>query len=426
MQDALGRAIEIVVLAVPERPHEGRQGGDPDPERDRDQIEIVHHSAASIEGLGESRASAPACGAVLSRAPEPERVGDDQDRRCRHGHGCNQRRHMACYRDRDGDEIIGDRQREVLPDQPSGLACDGDRLRHRGQALAQEHQIGRVASDVRRRCRRHRGMRRHQRRRIVQAVTDHQDLSARDLKRCDMRDLSGRQDRGEAGNTELPGDRRDRGVAIAGNHLHPHAGMLEIAHGSRCVRPQPILETECREPAAVAGKHDGLVTPGAGHIRQRPFRPAEPVRDRAGTRLQAKSGLFGNLVEQDARRRKIGGGFNERAGIRVAGMRGHCRRNRDAPPLHLHRSDQPRAAQRQRAGLVEDDVSISARRSSAAAVLDHDAVLEQAPGRDDLDHGNSEAERAGTGDDQNGDGDGHGAMRSRRSPTASRRRSAAP
>ena len=41
-----------------------------------------------------------------------------------------------------------------------------------------------------------------------------------------------------------------------------------------------------------------------------------------------------------------------------------------------------------------------------AAILDHDALLEQAPRGNDLHHGNGEAERAGTGDDQDRDGDG--------------------
>ena len=76
---------------------------------------------------------------------------------------------MAHDGDRHRDNVVRDGKGKVLPNQPAGVSRDGDRQRHRGQALAQEHQVGGVTSDVRRRSRRHRCMRRRQRRRIIQA-----------------------------------------------------------------------------------------------------------------------------------------------------------------------------------------------------------------------------------------------------------------
>ena len=64
MQYPLRGPFEIVILPVPERPHEGRQCGEAEPERDRYQIEIVVHSPASMMGVAESGASASARGVV--------------------------------------------------------------------------------------------------------------------------------------------------------------------------------------------------------------------------------------------------------------------------------------------------------------------------------------------------------------------------
>ena len=68
--------------------------------------------------------------------------------------------------------------------------------------------------------------------------------------------------------------------------------------------------------------------------------------------------------------------------------------------------DQPRLANREGAGLVEDHGVHLGEALERAAILDHDALLEQAPRGNDLHHRNGEAERAGARDDQDRDGDG--------------------
>ena len=155
--------------------------------------------------------------------------------RSRHRDRGDQRRHMAHDRDRHRDDVVGDGKRKVLPNQPAGVSRDGDRLRHRGQALAQEHQIGGVTSDVRRRGRRHRCMRGRQRRRIVQPVTDHQDLSAGGFKRRDVRDLAAGQYGREVGHAEFRGDRarpqpRDHRKRSRPEGRHPSVRRPPLPH----------------------------------------------------------------------------------------------------------------------------------------------------------------------------------------------------
>ena len=65
---------------------------------------------------------------------------------------------------------------------------------------------------------------------------------------------------------------------------------------------------------------------------------------------------------------------------------------------------------RQRPGLVEHDRVDLGEALESAAVLHHDAVLEQPSGRDHLHHRHRKAERARTGDDENRNGDGHRTM----------------
>ena len=93
------------------------------------------------------------------------------------------------------------------------------------------------------------------------------------------------------------------------------------------------------------------------------------------------------------RARRHGGGHRQAVGSDAVGI------------------DQLRHASGERAGLVEDDMVGLGQPLQGAAVLDHDAALEQAARRDHLDHRHGKPERAGTGDDEDGDGHRDGAMR---------------
>ena len=67
---------------------------------------------------------------------------------------------------------------------------------------------------------------------------------------------------------------------------------------------------------------------------------------------------------------------------------------------------QHRAADGERAGLVEDGGVDLGQALQRIAGFDQDAALEQAPRRHDLHRRHGQAERAGTGDDQKRDGIG--------------------
>ena len=67
--------------------------------------------------------------------------------------------------------------------------------------------------------------------------------------------------------------------------------------------------------------------------------------------------------------------------------------------------NKPWLAECEGACLVKDDGIHFSEAFKCAAILDHDALFEQAPRGNDLHHGNGEAESAGTCDDQDRDCD---------------------
>ena len=73
--------------------------------------------------------------------------------------------------------------------------------------------------------------------------------------------------------------------------------------------------------------------------------------------------------------------------------------------IDVRRVGEHGARQGQRAGLVEHDPVGLGQTLERLAGIEDQAVAEERAGRDDLNRRNSEAERAGTGDDQDGDGD---------------------
>ena len=116
--------------------------------------------------------------------------------------------------------------------------------------------------------------------------------------------------------------------------------------------------------------------------------------------------MLGHAIRRDRRTgtRAACGGQRERIGM--AGVRRDRGSQRERVGIDRTAVDQPRLAERERAGLVEDDGVHFGEAFERAAILDHDALLEQTSRGNDLHHGNGEAERAGTRDDQDRDGDG--------------------
>ena len=155
-------------------------------------------------------------------------------------------------------------------------------LRHRQQALAQEHQIGGVAADIGSGCRRHRGVRSNQRRCVVETVADHQDLSSRRRDRRDMGCLAARRHLGIVRDAKRRSELPHRLFAIAGQDLHGQTIVRERRDRLAGIHTKPVLEAECRQASAILRQDDDR------HLRFRhaaTHRPQAPIRvGRADTR----------------------------------------------------------------------------------------------------------------------------------------------
>ena len=126
--------------------------------------------------------------------------------------------------------------------------------RHGRQALAQEDEVGGVAADIGGRGRRHRHMRGAQRRRVVEAVADHQHLVARRRSSCDAAATlsAGQQRRRVAVDAERRGHvaaRLPRCRPTASRRHRPRAASSATV--SRGIGAQRVLEDEGGDLIAV-------------------------------------------------------------------------------------------------------------------------------------------------------------------------------
>ena len=122
-----------------------------------------------------------------------------------------------------------------------GLAREVDGRDHRGQRLAEENQIGGRLAQMGGADRRHRDMRRGQRRRVVQAVADHHHLESPAFQIFDAGDLVGRgYARAPLADPQRARRRRNRGLPIARENFHRDAALAERRYHRRCVRAQPL------------------------------------------------------------------------------------------------------------------------------------------------------------------------------------------
>ena len=107
----------------------------------------------------------------------------------------------------------------------------------------------------------------------------------------------------------------------------------------------------------------------------------------------------------------------------MIGVRRDRTRNSECACINLRCVGKSWAAGRQRSGLVERDRVDLGEAFERRAVLDHDAILEQAARGHDLHDRYGKPERTGTGDDQHRDGDRDARGASRRWQPSSRGRS---
>ena len=219
--------------------------------------------------------------------------------------------------------------------------------------------------------------------------------------------------------------------AIAGNQLDRKAIVLQFGNRRCRIRPQPLLKPKLGQAAPVSGKHDGLdrLTSAPASADLRAPNPAGRADRRSRqsapqARIRDVRRSASNSIRDGS---KTGGGFDERPRIGMAGMRSKRSRNRDCVASSMLPDPTRRGtAQRQRSRLVEHDRVDLGKALERAAVLHHDAALEQPPGRDHLHHRHRKTKRARTGDDENRNGDRQRAMQIAGCERASRQTSARP
>lgn len=100
------------------------------------------------------------------------------DRAGRHGRGADGRVQHAERRDRDADEVIKQRPRQVLADGADGRARDVKQLRQLLEVAGRQQDARRLDGDVRPAAHGDRAVRHGERRRVVDAVADHADRLA--------------------------------------------------------------------------------------------------------------------------------------------------------------------------------------------------------------------------------------------------------
>ena len=262
-----------------------------------------------------------------------------------------------------------------------------------------------LAADIGGGGRRHRDIGSAQRRRIVEPVADHQHAVTGLPERIDVRDLVGRPCAGREGQAERLARSR-RPARRCRRRGAPGEGPTASARRSpRCAPPR---SRSARWKAAMRCPSFDSSTVASCAVPRGPIRTAQPIDRRRRARLEAVAGMFGDLVESEwcaavAERR-------DRLGIGMARMG----RRSPTPARPLRAPASTRSCGWPAVSvpvLSKITVSTVGEPLQRAAVLDHDAALEQPPRRDDLDHRHRKAERAGAGDDQHRDRDGDGAVR---------------
>jgi hypothetical protein len=152
-------------------------------------------------------------------ALQPEAVGDDEDRRQRHGGRGEDRVEVAERGERDGGGVVAEGPEQVLPHQAHGRAGDLDRGGDVEHVVADEDDIAGLFGHVGAGADRHADVGLGQRRGVVDAVADHRDAFAFVLKAADLGGFVLREDFGE--HAIDPGLRRDRlggAAVVAGDH----------------------------------------------------------------------------------------------------------------------------------------------------------------------------------------------------------------
>src|SRR5262249_57555709 len=133
------------------------------------------------------------------------------------------------------EEMVAERDGEVLQGHAASSAGEPKRFQHWSERIALEHGVGGSLADIGRRGGRQRGVGGTKRRRIVEAVTDHQDLVVSGGELSQAPDLVSWKELGtELPDTEIAGDCGDRARPIPRQAFDGKNGTRQALDGPPC------------------------------------------------------------------------------------------------------------------------------------------------------------------------------------------------
>src|SRR5262249_54439610 len=182
------------------------------------------------------------------------------------------------------DEIVADSDGEVLQGHAASSAGEPKRFQHWSERITLEHGVGGSLADIGRRGGRQRGVGGTKRRRIVEAITYHQDLVVGGGELSQAPDLVSWKELGtELPDTEIAGNCGDRARPIARQDFDGKTGARQALDGLGCVGAQLICQYQTRNGAVdrAVAQRDGRfcvyeATPG-GRAQPLPAQRALPL-----------------------------------------------------------------------------------------------------------------------------------------------------
>ncbi len=294
-----------------------------------------------------------------------------------------------------------------------------------GEPVAEEQRVGLRLGQMRGRDRRDRDVGGGERRRVVEAVADHQHVAALFSQRLQPRDLVGRlEPGGKMRDRQLARDLLDRLRPIAGQDLD----RVALARQAR-------RRLRARRGAAPGGPRRRRRAPGrerrsarrpAIAPRPRPPRPRPCNRRREPSLRRLPS--WKTVTPWPGNSCAASGFFAPAAS--ATALASGCLLASASDPASARSSGAMSAAigearlrQGQRSRLVEDDRVDVGEALQRVAGIEHQAAAEHRARGDHLHRRHRQAERAGTGDDQHGDRDHQRRLpgEARREPAEERR-----
>ncbi len=358
---------------------------------------------------------------MFAEAAEPQRVADDGDRTGGHRDGGEHGRQDPGGGQRDEHQVVAEGPAEVLADDPAGGAGQQHRVGDGADAAVDQGDVGGGHRRAGPGGDRDAYVGGGQRGCVVDAVADHGDRAPLTPQFPHEVGLILREQPGPYGaDAGGAGDGVGRCPGVAGGQHRLQPEAAEPGDALRAVGAQRVGDAEQQPQAAIDGDGDrGLG--GAGQLGGQPARgrgvhagvgePGQrPGLHLPGPRRRGHAAPGHGLDVLGAHRGEaaVFGGCHDRAGEGVLGgrFRPGGQRERFAPVAAIQRLDAHDSgmAHGQGAGLVQHDGCQPVHPLQALAAPDEEPELGTAPGAGHDRDWRGQAERAGAGDDQHGNG----------------------